>query len=197
MKSEGNQRNSDMEVWKPIHSLNDKYEASNNGQIRNARTGRIMKQFTNLFGYKVLTVRPELNKQENARVHRLVAEAFLGKCPEGHVVNHKDGDKTNNNLENLEYVTSSENNQHALNTGLRHTVNMSEVVVKRGEENYFAKIKESDVHNILKLREKTGFGCRKLAKITGISRGIINGILSGRTWKHVAKNIKLTSELSD
>ena len=150
-----------------------------------------MKQFTNLFGYKVLTVRPIPNKQENARVHRLVTEAFLGKCPDGFVANHKDGDKTNNRITNLEYVTSSENNQHALDTGLRHTANMSEVVVKRGEENHYSKITESDVLNILKLRKETGLGCRNLSKITGISHGIINGILSGRSLKHVTNSVKL------
>lgn len=177
-----------MEIWKPIHSLNDKYEASTEGQIRNARTGKILKQFNNLFGYKVLTVRPEPNKQINVRVHRLITEVFLGKCPEGFVVNHKDGNKTNNRIENLEYVTPSQNNQHALDTGLRHTADMAKIV-PRGENHHCAKITESDVRNILRLRKSTGYGRRKLAKITGISYSIIGHILSGRSWKHITAEL--------
>ena len=185
-----------MEVWKPIHSLNDKYEASNNGQIRNARTGRIMKQFTNLFGYKNLTVRPEPNMTVNIRVHRAVAEAFIGECPEGYVVNHKDGDKTNNCPDNLEYVTPSENNQHALDTGLRHPADM-EKFAPRGEKHYRSEISEEDVLKILNLRKETGFGGRKLAKITGLSRGTVDAIIFGKSWKHITKSEKLTSGSSE
>ena len=185
-----------MEVWKPIHSLNDKYEASNNGQIRNARTGRIMKQFTDRFGYKTMTVHPEKNVIATIRVHRGVAEAFLGERPNGYVVNHKDGNKANNNPENLEYVTSSQNNQHALDTGLRHPANMA-MYAPRGENHYRSEISEEDVLKVLKLREETGYGGRKLAKMTGLSRGTVDAIIFGKSWKHITKSEKLTSGSSE
>ncbi len=51
-------------------------------------------------------------------MHWLVAEAFLGKRPKKHTINHKDGNKTNNDINNLEYVTSSENTEHAIKLGL-------------------------------------------------------------------------------
>lgn len=173
-----------MEEWKPIHSLNDKYEVSNTGRIRNVHTGRILKQFNSRFGYKIMTVRPIPNVIASIRVHRVVAEAFLGKCPDGYVVNHKDGDKTNNMPENLEYVTPSQNNQHALDTGLRHPANMKDKA-PRGEKHYKSKITDKDVRKILQLRKETGYGCRRLAKITGISYGTIDSILMGKSWKHI------------
>ena len=173
------------EIWKKVESLNNRYEISNKGNIRNAETGKILKQFLSKFGYKILTVRPEMYVQKNVRIHQLVAEAFLGEKPEGYVINHKDGDKTNNNVENLEYVTPSQNNQHALDMGLRKPPDMSKYAL-RGEKHPYATITENDVRMILELHEKTGFGCRRLAKLTGISYGVIDGILMGKTWKHVS-----------
>lgn len=108
------------EEWKPISYLNNKYEASSFGRIRNAKTGKVLKQFTDLHGYLILTTRPEPYSQTNTRVHQAVADAFLGPRPKGFVVNHIDGNKLNNTPSNLEYVTPSENNIHALKTGLRN-----------------------------------------------------------------------------
>lgn len=176
-----------MEEWKPIGSLNNRYEASNYGNIRNSSTHKILKQFINKFGYKILTVRPIPKQQINIRVHRVVAEAFLGKCPDGYVVNHKDGDKSNNNIDNLEYVTPSENNQHALNNNLRsHPHNFSNM--KRGENHYNASITEEQAKYILRLHKETHFGARKLSKMTNISIGAIGNLIAGRSWKHLDRN---------
>ena len=99
-------------------------------------------------------------------------------------INHKDGNKHNNHVSNLEYVTYSENNLHALHTGLRKHVDMN-LVIKRGEDNYGAKVTEKQVKQFLEYHYKTGYGCRKVARYFGVSRGIVDGILMGRTWKHI------------
>lgn len=174
------------EVWKPIPSLDNKYEASNIGRFRNATTKKILKQFENLHGYMILQARPEAYHTVNVRIHRAVAEAFLGPCPDGYVVNHKDGNKKNNFVDNLEYVTSSQNNQHALDNGLRHPSDGKNA--KRGSGHYLATISEDIVYEILKIRDQTGYGCRRIAKMFGVSRGVISGILSGRTWKETVAN---------
>lgn len=173
------------EIWRPIPSLNFKYEASNTGRFRNAVTKKILKQFENLHGYMVLQARPEMYQTVNVRIHRVVAEAFLGPCPDGHVVNHKDGNKKNNHIDNLEYATPSENNQHALDTGLRNP--WSGKNARKGTDNHFATISEDVVYEILMIRDQTGYGCRRIGKMLNISRSVVNHILSGHSWKETVE----------
>lgn len=175
------------ETWKPIASLNNLYEASNTGKIRNAKTLHVLKAFVGVHGYYTMQVCPTPRGAKNVRVHQLVAEAFLGTRPNNMVVNHKDGNKKNNNIENLEYVTSSENNIHALRNGLRHPAAMRGKS-PRGESHYRAKITEETVKEVLRLRKEKGYGSRKIAKIIGITNGTVSGILYGRTWKHIKKD---------
>jgi hypothetical protein len=103
-----------MEQWLPISSLDGYYEASNLGRIRrskpgmNTETGRVKKLQRNPNGYMQVAV--SIDGVEGVRwVHRLVAEAFIGRCPDGKQVNHKDANPLNNSVENLEYVTQKEN----------------------------------------------------------------------------------------
>ena len=182
---ETNDENLLNETWMPIPSLNNKYEASNIGRFRNAVTKKVLKQFESRHGYMILQARPEMYNAVNVRIHRAVAEAFLGPCPDGYVVNHKDGNKKNNHIENLEYVTPSQNNQHALDSNLRRPADMVKYAPKE-ELHYKAKITKEIVRKILEIRDNTGFGCRKIAKMLGVDRGIVNGILTGRTWKATA-----------
>lgn len=70
-------------------------------------------QYKNSKGYKLITI-----NGSSKLIHRIVCEAFNGPIPEGYVVNHIDGDKANNNIENLEAITQKQNIQHAYNTGL-------------------------------------------------------------------------------
>lgn len=109
------------EAWKPFADGN--YEVSSHGRVRRATPGRctypgrLMTLVKMKIGYH--QVMPTINgKNVHFYVHQLVAEAFIGPCPDGCEVNHKDGDKTNNRVSNLEYVTHRENSLHALKSGL-------------------------------------------------------------------------------
>ncbi len=82
------------------------YSISNMGNVRNDKTGRILKQHTKENGYKVVMLG---RKTAPLYVHRLVALAFVENVLNKPQVNHKDGNKENNNTENLEWVTASEN----------------------------------------------------------------------------------------
>lgn len=106
------------EVWKDVEGM-DKYQVSNTGLVRNKKTNCLMHQKIGRDGH-YLSVYLTNNGHENTyRVHRLVAEAFLGKQP-GMMVNHIDGNKLNNHVDNLEWCTARENNLHAIKTGLNH-----------------------------------------------------------------------------
>lgn len=112
-----------IEVWKPIIYRNikpDTYEVSNMGRIRNSKTGYIKKLQNNpLTGYLHCNFEIIERKTKTYPVHRIVATAFcVSSSPDKKVVNHIDGNKLNNKASNLEWVTSSENHIHALQTGL-------------------------------------------------------------------------------
>lgn len=128
-----------MKEWKTIPEY-PMYEASSDGEIRNRKTGRILKTHVDTHGYYQLTVRK--NKQQiPVKVHRLVAEAFYPDADRSLDVNHIDGDKLNNTSENLEFCTRQENIIHAFKMGLRVPRSMQPVeVVETGE--IFPSIRE-------------------------------------------------------
>ena len=107
--------------WKPMIDYPDLYEVSDTGEIRNAKRGNILKQYCCPKGYKNIATKigGRQGKAVLFRVHRKVAECFIDN-PEGKpFVNHIDGVKDNNHVSNLEWCTASENNQHALDMGLK------------------------------------------------------------------------------
>ena len=105
-----------MEKFKILNSI-PLYEVSNYGNVRRIGSKSNLKPSNQKNGYLALCLYSK-NTQHKRYVHRLVAEVFLGEV-QGMVINHKDGNKVNNTLQNLEIVTSSENNKHAYDTGLR------------------------------------------------------------------------------
>ena len=107
-------------------------------------------------------------------VHAIVALAFIGPCPDGHEVNHKNFVKHDNRAENLEYVTRSENLLHRSSAG-----------IGRGESNGTSKLKRADVVAIRK-RHTNGEGYKNLGKAFGVSWECIRNIVKGRVWKWVA-----------
>ena len=116
------------EVWKTIEDF-PSYEVSNLGRVRNKKTSKLLTLIPDKDGY----LRVHLNNDKNVkRVHRLVAQAFIPNKTNKDQVNHKDGDKTNNAVDNLEWCTSKENNDHALKTGLRNQTK-SVRIIETGE----------------------------------------------------------------
>ena len=118
-------------MWKSIQGYEGYYEVSDNGDVRSVDryvknhgdfvrklNGKMMKQTIANNGYYVVNLRK--NRTSNVVcVHRLVAEAFIENPEHKDTVNHIDGNKLNNNVENLEWATYSENNVHAITTKLR------------------------------------------------------------------------------
>lgn len=176
-----------IETWIPIPEFKNKYEVSNMGSVRsitqkvNQRTkggvyinitypGRILALCSNQYGYLMANL-----LQNTKQVHRLVAEAFIPNPENKPCVNHINGIKTDNRVENLEWVTYSENQKHAYSIGIHSAI---------GEKNGRAKLNEEI---ILKIKEhrKAGRTQQYIADMFNISRPHVSSILSGKFWSHV------------
>jgi hypothetical protein len=113
-----------MVVWKkiPLSELENRFSASNTGFIRNDRTETIYKP---AFRGEYLAVALYINKKNKTySVHRLVAITFLKKSEGCDIVNHKDGNKENNHVNNLIWCTHSENSRHAIDNNISYTQNV-------------------------------------------------------------------------
>ena len=101
-----------MEEWKAIKN-HSRYEVSNLGSVRNIKTGYVLKGRLSKSGYLQVSIRNDFTgKQENQYIHRLVASHWINNPESKREVNHKDGNKLNNCVDNLEWVTPSENQIH-------------------------------------------------------------------------------------
>lgn len=119
------------EEWKPIVGYEKRYAISTKGRVRipgkvktkgnhiKIKLGKLMKCHVNDNGYLIACLTNNKGEMKQFRVHRLMMLTFVGEVKGKPVVNHIDGNKLNNTLENLEWTTSSENNIHALRMGLR------------------------------------------------------------------------------
>lgn len=178
-----------METWKQIEG--EKYEISNIGRVRrcepgiNTHPGYILKPFSSRgYFYVRLNGAPNL-KPRSKTIHSLVAHTFLGPRPPGMEVNHKDGDKSHNAVENLEYVTPSANVRHAILSGLRPS----------GSAIPSAKLTESQVLEIRKKYANGEAGHKRLAKFYGVCEKTIRKIVKFKTWKHRAANLPLMEKI--
>lgn len=106
------------EQWVQVPGYENTYSVSNLGRVHSIRQRICLKPGINSEGY-MNVVFCVGGKPKTFRLHRIVAEAFFGRCPLGMEINHKDGDKLNNRLSNLEFVTPKENTAHSFRLGKR------------------------------------------------------------------------------
>lgn len=148
-----------------------KYLVDKNGSIYNENTKRQLKPQNNGNGYLKVTLTIN-GKQIQKYVHRIVAETYL--INKSIQVNHKDGDKGNNNVSNLEWVTNSENQIHAHKIGLK----------KNGNELWNGKFSKEDIEKIRRLK-KEGVLQYKIAELMNTTKGTISSILTGKRYKYI------------
>ena len=163
------------ETWTAIAGFDGVYEVSDRGRVKRiltsagARAGRVLIPQAMKRGY----LRVTLWKGGEAKrflLHRLVALNFIGNSPLQ--INHKDGDKNNNAVFNLEFVSPKENIHHAMTTGLRDT---------RGEKNSQAKLNDKTVRMI----RRSSLSGYRLAKQLNVTQRVISLIRRGLAWEHV------------
>lgn len=162
-----------MERWIKI---NDRYMVSDHGNIKSNRC--VLSPKTKKNGYMEVALYLEPNKGKMFYVHRLVAKFFIGDLGYGFEVNHKDGNKDNNHIYNLEIVTPSENRKHAY-----HTLN-KRIAHYQGSKHPCAKIKETDVSQIRSLYSD-GVMPKELSEKFKIPKSTVCKIVYRSTWKHI------------
>jgi hypothetical protein len=156
-----------------------KYGVTNLGRVISYCNKKpiVLKLSINRHGYNTIGLYIEKGKRPKTfYVHRLVAEAFLGEIPEGMEVNHKDGNKLNNAVTNLEIVTPSENQRHAHAIGLK--------INPCGELNGMCKLSTEDVLDII-AHIQNGLRNVDIAKIYNIDPKHVSLIRHKKRWKHL------------
>lgn len=147
-----------LEKWKDVKGYEGIYEVSDHGKVKTkkgkttytARHGervwkeRVLKQKIDKKGYKRVSLWKE-GKSKTSLVHRLVADAFIENPHDEPMVNHKDGNPSNNKVENLEWCDSKHNVNHAFDNGLMYTVEIVLKSQKTGEEKEFRSMKEASL----------------------------------------------------
>ena len=141
------------------------YEITKEGQVINKTNGHILKPQPNAKGYLRVSICKKL-----VFVHRLVAEKYIPNPDNLPQVNHKDGNKLNNNVDNLEWVDNQVNRTHAVLTGLH----------KSGEAIKTVKL---DWEKVEYIREHPEISSREYAEMYGCSPSTINDVKKYRTWK--------------
>lgn len=148
------------------------------GCIKNIKTGKTLKPYKRTTGYAAIKLYKE-GRTKRWAIHRLVMHVFLG--PSALQVNHRDGNKLNNQLDNLEYITARENMRHARKLGL---VKVGEPGGYVGSANGRAKLNEEQVQEIKRLLQQ-GSRIISLAKKYNVHVNTIQRIKSGKRWVHV------------
>lgn len=170
-----------MEMWLPVAGFEGQYEVSNFGRVRACKrtcqvtteagsqhirvyAERLLKLCKTQLGYPIVYLRNR-GKKYAKKVHILVAEAFLGPRPDGHLIRHLDGNVSNNCPSNLAYGTPRENNLDRVLHG-NTRLSVEDVAAIRG------RISSGETH-------------RSISKSYGVSRALITHINMGRIYAHV------------
>ncbi len=154
-----------------------KYLVSNDGHVYNGETGKELSPDITYAGYlRVLIYYKGYRKAKS--IHRLVATAFIPNPDNLPEVNHKDGNKTNNDVSNLEWCTGLYNVRHSYEHHLNHS----------GEDHRFATLSNNAVLKVIRCLNDNKLCLREIAKLVGTSRKVIAHIKSKDCWKSFTKD---------
>lgn len=156
--------------WKPVVFRSEvfhKYEVSSEGEIRRVGKTQPLIPFDDMRGYDRVDLMDDHNNKRMVKIHVAVAHTFLGPQLETMIINHKDGNKKNNHLSNLEYISQRENVAHA------------QVLIR--QKTYLTDEQVREIH--AKIQE--GIPVSVLAKDIGIPHHIIRDVKRGKTYTHV------------
>lgn len=173
------------ERWLPVVGYEGRYEVSNLGRVRvvfsskHTQIGMLVGSTKNT-GYREAALVDSDGARKYVRIHKMVLLAFVGPPPSGMECNHKNGIKTDNRLENLEWVTKSEQHIHRARVLNHHP--RGECLARRGERNGGAKIGRLEAE---KIREWYAFGTisqQAIADFFGLNQAHVSRIIRRSNW---------------
>jgi len=170
-----------------IDGYNDKYYACSDGRILSynnrekdkRNNGSFLKPWISKGGYLYIRLWGKNGCSKNLSIHSLVAKTFIPNPGNKPQINHKDGNKMNNNVSNLEWCTEAENAQHSFNMGLNRNP------VLYGESNGNSKLNKWQVQRIRLLKEVSNISYSKTAKIFNVSSRLISLIVNKKNWINI------------
>lgn len=183
-----NEKIAELELWRDIPNYEDYYQVSNFGRIKSLdRKALVFKPQLNktipkrIYGHYMcfiphrgysLVCLTKNNKSQTLPVHRIVAKVFIPNDLNKSCINHKDCNKSNNHINNLEWVTHKENKEHSGLNGMN----------ARGENQGLSKLNNSQVRVIKRINDMQ---YKEIAKIFNVHPSTISYIKRGITWKHI------------
>lgn len=171
------------EIWKDVLEYEDVFQVSTRGRIFSKRTNRILQASTLKTGYLGVSSRIGGRKGKTIclKVHRVVAVAFVLNPNNLPCVNHIDGVKGNNSVDNLEWVTHSENVRHARDTGLCYYPNVFDDGASSSKREKLTKEEVEYIRSVYKPHDKE-FGARPLARKYGVDHSCIHRLASRKNY---------------
>ena len=168
-----------MVIWKDVEGFEGLYRVSSEGVListpRQGAKGGVVKGYPTRQGYMEYCLHKN-NKVKRVCVHRVLAKHFIQNPENKPFVNHIDGNKSNNNIENLEWVTRQENVEHAVRTGLLNN---------KGENHPQSKITDQEVLEIRDLYKNKIYNQREIGEIYGVHPSYVSSIVRNEYRKAV------------
>ncbi len=153
----------------------ENYFITKSGKVWSKNRNRFLKNKIDKKGYCCIGFRANGSRKEK-KIHRLLAEIFIPNPENKPQINHINGIKNDNSIENLEWVTNEENMKHAFKTGL---------VDKKGEKNQNAKLNDAKIIVIRRLLERGNMTTREIGSFFGVAHSQICAIKLNKAWTHV------------
>lgn len=157
------------------------YGFTEDGQVFNLKFGKQLKPYISATtGYWYVTLRHEDGRYRPTALHRIIAKLYIDNPNNLPQVNHKDGNKLNCHVDNLEWVNNQINVQHAYDSGL----------IPKGEERYNNVNPVEKIHQVCQLLEEGLYGNKDIGKITGINYKTVGQIKYRKQWKDISSAYK-------
>lgn len=170
------------QAWKPVVGYEEHYSVSSDGEVFSHRAGRKLKPLVQpKTGYAMVWFSVD-GLRERRSIHRVVAASWIGPAPDGHHVDHIDGNRLHNAVSNLRYLTPAENNRATAARG----------ATARGERNGQSKLTDAQVAEIRRAKLSGGryWGANQLAEKFGVTRCQVMRAASGSTFRHIPAPVR-------